>query len=704
MPPFKTGVPKFSLPKASAWLPAIAAFLCLSLFAMAAMLLVAVGSDPKSGPSPVVTSVSGQGFQGLRRLLMADGHMTATNRFEDGDGKSGRDQVTRGDVEIITFDAYNPYADLLRQMQQSGSSASSSSSSEEGASSSSASESAASEEAAPAEDNGPVPDKRRADHILYKPLGRTVIIVLPKWRTAPAQKNPRWGADAGLVPASGIAERLTFLSPMDETGGKAKKGKAAPAVASLETQYNAAEDALDAHALDAVAKLRAVAEAGYPQAQYRLGYLYSGTGKYLPEDPAQERLWMQKAADNGVTDAMYELGNDFYNGYGGPQDRPLAAQWYRAAAERGVVDCQFNLAFMYENGNGVPKDLVEAYKWYRIASNSGDQEAGGDAKAIGDKLPPVDRDRAERAALDFVPVGQAASQATYDTDDTQITYDKVPYDIRRARTTGSLTLQPADGQGTFAAPLKVGRISDLQSIRAPNLVPVLLGPNGEPVISRLIVTGGRPQPKAPVYVVSDPDLLNNQILADPQKVASALEIIDRLSPAGKRHPSVVFNLTFNDMAFDRDLIHALSRPPFVAVPLSLLIFGLGLMWAAFARFGPPRLSADGAALGRGVRILADNAARLMAVTLKEAKLGPAYAQMIRDEVLRARGHTRAGLDETADDLADRIGRQSGAEDLYSDLKRKAANLLTVHQLIDLTQKLHAWKTHIEKTEIDRANI
>jgi TPR repeat protein len=432
MPPFKTGVPKFSLPKASAWLPAIAAFLCLSLFAMAAMLLVAVGSDPKSGPSPVVTSVSGQGFQGLRRLLTAQGHVTATNRFEDGGGQkddktSGKDQVTRGDIEVITFDAYNPYADMLRQMQQSSSASSSSgegvSSSSAAASSSSASESAASEEAAPAEDNGSVPDKRRADHILYKPLGRAVIIVLPKWRTAPAQKNPRWGADAGLVPASGIAERLTFLSPMDETGGKDKKDKAFGDGASLEAQYKAAETALDNHAPDAVAKLRVVAEAGYPQAQYRLGDLYSGAGKYLPEDPAQERLWMQKAADNGVTDAMYELGNDFYNGYGGPQDRPLAAQWYRAAAERGVVDCQFNLAFMYENGNGVPKDLAEAYKWYRIAANSGDTEAGGDAKAIGDKLNPADRDRAEREAVDFVPVGQAVSQATYDTDDKQITYD-----------------------------------------------------------------------------------------------------------------------------------------------------------------------------------------------------------------------------------------------------------------------------------------
>jgi hypothetical protein len=545
-------LPKITLPKASSWLPAVVGLMCVCFFASAAAILFSVGADPESGPSPVVTSVAGQGFQGLRRLLTTEGHFTATNRFEDPaeskDGKSGKDQVTRGDVEIITFDAFDSsFGDQMRQITgQSSSSDSASSSSGEGASSQSASQSdsgetPAKEEAAPADTNyGPAPDKRHADHVLYKPLGRAVIVILPKWQTLSARTNPRWGAGAHLITPAGISHEMTFLSPMSE----------------VKTKRDETDD---------------------------------------------------------------------------------------------------------------------------------DKENG--------KTP-----------LPVAPPGKD----NYDSGDSLITYDKVDYDIRRAHSIGSLTLTPATGQGVFTAPLKVGRISDLQSVRAPNLVPVLLGPDGEPLISRLIVTDGRPQPKVPVYVVSDPDLLDNQILADPQKVATALEIIDRLSPSqtgnGKHRASVVFNLTFNNMAFDRDLLHALSRPPFVAVPLSLLLFGLGLMWAAFARFGPPRLAEAGAPMGRGVRILADNAARLMAVTMKEARLGPAYAQMIRDEVLRARGHTRAGPDESADDLADRIGRVAGTEDIYTDLKRRSASILTVHQLIDVTLKLHAWKAQIEKTESDRANI
>jgi hypothetical protein len=255
---------------------------------------------------------------------------------------------------------------------------------------------------------------------------------------------------------------------------------------------------------------------------------------------------------------------------------------------------------------------------------------------------------------------------------------------------------PAPGDSTFKTPLTVGAITALQSITGPNLQPVLVGPNGEAVLSRVIVTGGRAQPKVPVYLLSDPDLLNNQILSDPQKVLSALNLIDTISPKAAKPGRVIFNLTFNGLSLDHDLLHVLSRPPFIGVPLCLLIAGLGLMWAAFARFGPAREAPAGAPLGRGVRILADNAARLMAITLKEAKLGPAYADLVRDQVIKDKGY-RAGINtESPDALADRIGRTHTTTDTFTDLKARAAKVMTVHQLIDITLKLHAWKTEIQR--------
>ena len=74
--------------------------------------------------------------------------------------------------------------------------------------------------------------------------------------------------------------------------------------------------------------------------------------------------------------------------------------------------------------------------------------------------------------------------------------------------------------------------------------------------------------KVPVYLLSDPDLLNNQILAQPEKVGAALDLVDKVTPERKKNSRIVFNMTFNGLSFDRNLLHALSRPPFVAVPLA----------------------------------------------------------------------------------------------------------------------------------------
>lgn len=371
--------------------------------------------------------------------------------------------------------------------------------------------------------------------------------------------------------------------------------------------------------------------------------------------------------------------------------------------------------------------IVVAPKWSNQGLARGNPRWAANAKLIGDEplrrvlafLSPVtettspnagyseDDDEATQEASSaastsasddgWIDVEAPDGKGVYDDGDIVTTYDVVDYEIAHTAAKTAISVHGA----LLPAPLNAGRISDLQSIKGPNLTPLLFGPNGEVLISRVTVTGGRPQPKVPVYLVSDPDLLNNQIFADPKKVVAAIEIIERLAPPakGKAKPSVVFNLTYNNMAFDHDLLHALSRPPYLAVPLSVIVFGLGLLWAAFARFGPPKLVEEGAALGRGVQVLADNAARLMAIAVKEAKLGPAYALMVRDEVLRNRGHRLTNPNESVDELADRIGRLYGATDSYLDLKAQAATLLTVHQLIDLTRKLHAWKT-----EIDRANI
>jgi len=493
------------------WLPAVIAFLCLALLAMAALALIDVNADPEDPQAARVTSVSAQGFAGLRRILDADGHVTMLNRMEDSD------EVTRGDLEIITLESETRSLFALPQARDDSSASDDASEASESAAA--ASSSAAPDPAAMSDGFSPYPEE--ANHILYRQLGHALLVVAPKWSATPAPQHPRWAAAPELVDDGFIRAMLLELSP-----------------------------------------------------ETKLPEKLSPEGKYI-----------------------------------------------------------------------VPK-------------------AG-------------------------------PGQNVFDDGEGGVLYDKVPYVITHAPVAGNVVLRSTDGVRTFDA----GRIDRLQSITAPNLQPVLFGPNGEVVLSRLIVTGGRKQPSVPVYLLSDPDLLNNQILSDPRKVVTALSLLDSVAPPAKKPYSVVFNITFNGASFHHDLLHALSRPPYLAVPLSLLVLALGLMWAAFVRFGPARQVPVEAPLGRGVRILADNAARLMAITLKETKLGPAYAQLVRDRVLKDKGYLQLDPQQSPDEVAEQIGRRHNTTHSYLDLRDRAARIITVHQLIDVTRLLHDWKTEIQRAHI-----
>ena len=80
-------------------------------------------------------------------------------------------------------------------------------------------------------------------------------------------------------------------------------------------------------------------------------------------------------AEGGNSDARYNLGLMYYNGWGVPQDYKEAAKWYRLGAEQGDADAQNNLGVMYDEGEGVPQDDKEAAKWFKLAAKQGYSDA-----------------------------------------------------------------------------------------------------------------------------------------------------------------------------------------------------------------------------------------------------------------------------------------------------------------------------------------
>ena len=62
----------------------------------------------------------------------------------------------------------------------------------------------------------------------------------------------------------------------------------------------------------------------------------------------------------------------YKNGTGVPKDNKTSAEWYTLAAEQGDSNAQYNLGWMYfDGGTGVIKDAVYAFMWATIAVANG---------------------------------------------------------------------------------------------------------------------------------------------------------------------------------------------------------------------------------------------------------------------------------------------------------------------------------------------
>ena len=132
----------------------------------------------------------------------------------------------------------------------------------------------------------------------------------------------------------------------------------------------------DAHspAAQALADLRARAEAGDAGAQFILGSMYV-IGDSVPPDAAEAVAWYRRAAEQGHAAAQINLGAMYAEGRGVPPDAAAAVAWYRRAAEQGHATAQTNLGAMYEQGRGVPPDAAAAVAWYRRAAEQGHARA-----------------------------------------------------------------------------------------------------------------------------------------------------------------------------------------------------------------------------------------------------------------------------------------------------------------------------------------
>ena len=97
--------------------------------------------------------------------------------------------------------------------------------------------------------------------------------------------------------------------------------------------------------------------------------------RLLPIDLERSFFWFRRAADQGVPDAQYAIGQAYQSGEGVETDLALAFQWFLRAAKQGVPEAQFELANAYAQGLGTTRDRKRSERWIKQAAKQGHREA-----------------------------------------------------------------------------------------------------------------------------------------------------------------------------------------------------------------------------------------------------------------------------------------------------------------------------------------
>jgi hypothetical protein len=120
---------------------------------------------------------------------------------------------------------------------------------------------------------------------------------------------------------------------------------------------------------DQETQLASLAEQGDTRSMVGLAYmrLNAVDPRYAPADAAG---LLQRAADGGSAEAMFELGQLYEKGLGVVKDDARALELYRAAAGLGFADALNDLGFIhFQGGLGVTRDPAVALDYFEQAAN-----------------------------------------------------------------------------------------------------------------------------------------------------------------------------------------------------------------------------------------------------------------------------------------------------------------------------------------------
>lgn len=223
--------------------------------------------------------------------------------------------------------------------------------------------------------------------------------------------------------------------------------------------------------------------------------------------------------------------------------------------------------------------------------------------------------------------------------------------------------------GAYRAPTEV------QVISGAGLQPMLTTPSGDIVLARFVDTQ--------TYILAEPDLLNNQALASPERARAAMTMLGALNADSGPYR---FELALNGFGNSRNLLTLAFEPPFLALTLCLITAALLAGLQAGFRFGPPR--GDPRAIAFGKRALVDNSAELLRIAKREHLSSTRYVELTREAAVAALGNPRglkgAALDQWLD------GHTRSGEP-FTALAARADRAKSRDDILSAAQALYQWR-------------
>ncbi len=117
-------------------------------------------------------------------------------------------------------------------------------------------------------------------------------------------------------------------------------------------------------------------------------------------DPTIAVMWMERAASQGLTDAMVNLGFRYQSGVAVSADRVAALEWFSRAAEAGSRTGQREAGLLHASKPDLSADFREAARLFQLSADAGDALAMRYLARLYDAGVGVERDLFKAAELE----------------------------------------------------------------------------------------------------------------------------------------------------------------------------------------------------------------------------------------------------------------------------------------------------------------